>query len=131
MVGIDFRRLRREIDMATVLRLLGFRPTCRRGDQLRGPCPVHGSAIDSFHNQSAATSLPARQPGGRSFSVNLAKNACHCFHCGASGNQLDLWAAATRQPLYQAAMDICEKLDHPIPRLEKTPIKLKKSPPPS
>jgi len=131
MVGIDFRRLRREIDMATVLRLLGFRPTRRRGDQLRGPCRVHGSAIDSFHNQSAATRLPARQPGGRSFSVNLAKNACRCFHCGASGNQLDLWAAATRQPLYQAAMDICEKLDHPIPRLKKPPTKSKKSPPPS
>jgi DNA primase len=105
MAGIDFGALRFEVGMATVLDLLGFVPWQRRGDQLRGPCPVHRS----------------HSPKSRSFSVNLARNACRCFHCGLSGNQLDLWAVATRQPLYQAAIDLCEKLHRPVPRLGRRP----------
>lgn len=101
MAGIDFRAVRSEVGMDAVLRLLRFVPSRRRGEQLRGPCPVHGS-----HRRES-----------RSFSVNLAKNAWRCFHCGLAGNQLDLWAAATGQPLHQAAIDLCEKLHRPIPRL--------------
>lgn len=101
MAGIDFNAVRSVVSMAAVLDLLGFVPAQRRGDQLRGPCPVHRPP----------------SPRSRSFSINLAKNACRCFHCGLSGNQLDLWAKATRQPLYQAAIDLCEKLHRPLPRL--------------
>ncbi len=102
MAGIDFQALRAEVRIAEVLRLLGFTPSRRRGAQVRGPCPVHGQ----------------HRPGSRSFSAHLEKDAYRCFHCGSSGNQLDLWAAATRQPLYQAAIDLCEKLDHAVPRLK-------------
>jgi DNA primase len=101
MAGIDFQALRRQIGMAAVLKLLGFAPARRQGSQVRGPCPVHQS--------------PRAQ--NASFSANLARNAYRCFHCGSSGNQLDLWAAATRQPLHQAAIELCAKLDHPIPWL--------------
>ena len=101
MPGIDFRVLRSEVGMEAVLTLLGFVPWQRRGAQVRGPCPVHRPG----------------SPRSRSFSANLAKNACRCFHCGLSGNQLDLWAAATRQPLYQAAIELCARLDRPTPGL--------------
>jgi len=115
MAGIDYRRLRSEIDMSAVLNLLGFVPSQRRDGQVRGPCPVHRSDW----------------PESRSFSANLAKNACRCFRCGLSGNQLDLWVAATRQPLYQAAIELCARLNRSIPRLGNRPPNQKKSTPPS
>jgi DNA primase len=46
----------------------------------------------------------------RSFSVNVAKRAFRCFSCGARGNQLDLWAAVRRLPLYEATLDLCDRL---------------------
>lgn len=103
MAGIDFRTLRCQIGMGTVLKLLGFVGSRRSGDQVRGPCPLH----------------PRGSPRSRSFSANLEKNAYRCFHCGCAGNQLDLWVPATRRPLYQAARELCEKLNHPVPQLIK------------
>lgn len=115
MSGIDFRTVRSQVGMEAVLDLLGFVPSRRRGGQVRGPCPVHGP----------------HRPGSRSFSAHLRKNVYRCFHCGSSGNQLDLWAAATRQPLYQAAIALCEKLHRPLPRLPRRPAQPQKSAPPS
>jgi DNA primase len=105
MTGIDFRRLRSEIHMSAVLNLLGFVAAERHGAQLRGPCPVHRPS----------------SPRSRSFSANLTKNACRCFRCGVSGNQLDLWSAATGLPLYQGAMELCATLHRPVPRLSRRP----------
>jgi DNA primase len=122
MPRIDFRQLRRQVDMGTVLDLLGFVPTQRRGRQVRGPCPVHGRHVPPA---TATRRGPRRRP--RSFSAHLEKNVYRCFHCGASGNQLDLWAAATRQPLYQAAVALCAKLNQPLPRLPRGPCGRKKS----
>jgi DNA primase len=113
MAGIDFRALRNEVGIETVLKLLGFAPARRRGSQVRGPCPIHGAK----HRESP------------SFSANLSRNAYRCFRCGSSGNQLDLWAAATAQPLHQAAMDLCEKLNHPVPLLQRSQYGRKKSVP--
>jgi DNA primase len=103
MAGIDFRTLRREVALEAVLKLLGFVPLQRHGRQVRGPCPIHASKRD----------------GSRSFSANIERNVYRCFHCGSSGNQLDLWAAATRQPLYQAAIELCEKFHRPVPWLPR------------
>jgi len=113
MAGIDFQSLRREVGMEAVLKLLGFVPACRHGSQVRGPCPIHG----------------AKRPENRSFSANLSLNAYRCFRCGSYGNQLDLWAGATAQPLHQAAMDLCEKLNHPVPLLQRSQNGRKKSAP--
>jgi DNA primase len=102
MAAIDYRVLRAEVGLEAVLKLLDFVAACRRGDQVRGPCPLH-----------------APQPSGsRSFSAHLTKNAYRCFRCGSAGNQLDLWAAATRQPLHQAAIDLCARLHRDIPWLK-------------
>jgi len=113
MPAIDFRALRNEVGLETVLKLLGFVPARRYGGQVRGPCPIH----------------EAKRPGSTSFSANLSRNAYRCFRCGTAGNQLDLWAAATRQPLHQAAIDLCEKLHRPIPWLPTRQNGPKKSTP--
>lgn len=92
---IDFADLRRQISMTDVLRRLDVLPRLRgNGPQRRGPCPVHQQATDS----------------GRTFSVNLVKQAFRCLdpQCQAHGNLLDLWAAVHRLPLHAAALDLAK-----------------------
>lgn len=101
MAGIDYRALRQQLQLSQVLELLGFVPSTRWGAQLRGPCPVHGS----------------QTPRSRSFAAHLERHCWHCFRCGAGGNALDLWTAATRLPLYDAALDLCWRLHLEIPWL--------------
>ena len=100
MPGIDFARLRAEITMEQVLDRLGFQPVARSGDQLRGPCPVHGSSSSR----------------SRTFSVNVRHRRYYCHKCRSHGNQLELWAAVRDLPLYEAAVDLCRALGHPVPR---------------
>jgi hypothetical protein len=40
-----------------------------------------------------------------------------CFKCGSSGNHLDLYAAATGRGLFEAATELCERLDREIPSM--------------
>jgi DNA primase len=101
MSGIDYNALRRQLRLGPVLELLDFVPATRCGPQLRGPCPVHGS----------------HTPRSRSFAAHLERHCWHCFRCGAGGNALDLWVAVTRLPLYQAALDLCQRLHLDVPRL--------------
>ena len=105
MAGIDYRLLRGQVGIAAVLDLLGFVPLQRRGEQVRGPCPLYPAACGR---------CPADH---RCFSANLRRNAYRCFRCGSCGNQLDLWAAARGQPSYQAAIELCAKLNRPLPWL--------------
>ena len=103
MPGIDYARLRSLIPIEQVLALLSFQATESAGDEVRGPCPIHGST----------------SPTSRSFAANLRKGTFRCFKCGAGGNQLDLWAAATKQPLYDASRDLCEKLGLEVPEIKR------------
>jgi DNA primase len=103
MPGIDYLQLRNSISIADVLRLTHFQPAEVLGDQARGPCPIHGS-----------TSMASR-----SFSVNFRKNNFHCFKCGASANQLDLWVAVSKLPLHEAARDLCDRLGLDVPENRK------------
>ncbi len=99
--GLDFVELKRLVTMRQVLfEVLGWQPTGGRGAQLRGPCPVHGSTT----------------PGSRILSVHLEKHLFRCFKCDAGGNQLDLYAAVTRLPIYTACLELCEKLGFEPPR---------------
>jgi DNA primase len=104
MPGIDFRQARAEIRLVEVLALLDYAPRQRCGEQLRGPCPVHGS----------------RSETSRSFAAHLGKNVWQCFVCAASGNALDLWAAVTRQGIYAAVLDLYRRLGRAAPRKETT-----------
>jgi DNA primase len=99
MRGIDFAEARARLPLAAVLDLLGFVPQSRGGQQLRGPCPVHGS----------------RSSASRSFAAHLGKNVWHCFRCGAGGNALDLWAAVTKQGLHATVLDLCQRLERAVP----------------
>ena len=103
MPGIDFDVLRNEITIDQVLDLLGFQPSSVSGDQLRGPCPVHGSSSDQ----------------SRSFSVNLTKGRYYCFKCNSKGNQLELWAAVHRISVYQAAVDLCNVIGRDVPWIHR------------
>lgn len=105
MPGIDYRAARARLPLTAVLELLGFEPETRRGDQVRGRCPVHGS----------------KTPGSRSFAAHLGKNVWHCFSCGAGGNALDLWVAVTRQQLHAAVLDLCRRLGRDVPWLPVNP----------
>ena len=105
---VDYAFLRQQVTMEQVLEHLGLLKELRgRGDQRRGPCPVHS------------------QPGDakRTFSVHLGKNAFQCFHadCGVKGNVLDLWAAIHRLPLYDAALHLAETF-HLLRNREEEPV---------
>ena len=103
MPGIDFQQLRAEISMAEVLELLGFIATNGSGDQRYGPCPLNPTT--------------AKQRDRR-FSVNLRSGRFFCRECGRFGDQLDLWAAASKQPLYDAAVDLCNRLHREPPWIQ-------------
>lgn len=103
MPGVDFDVLRQRISIADVVQLLKFQASGRRGDQLRGPCPVHGS--------SSAQS--------RSFSVNVGLGRYHCFRCGSRGNALELWSAARGISIYAAAIELCQSFGLEVPWVDR------------
>jgi DNA primase len=103
MPGIDFQVLRERITMLDVLRLLRFEPAVRRGTQWRGPCPVHRS----------------KNPGSRSFSVNIRLGRYNCFRCGSRGHAIELWSAVHGLSVYAAAVDLCELLGMERPCLTR------------
>jgi DNA primase len=106
MPGIDFREARARLRLAQVLELISFAPSWRWQDQVRGPCPVHGS----------------RAPRSRSFAAHLGKGVWHCFRCGAGGNVLDLWVAVTHQGLHAAVIDLSERLGQEVPWLPRPAV---------
>ena len=103
MPGVDFNVLRTEITMEQVLNQLGFQPTSRSGNQLHGPCPVHGSTSS----------------GSRTFSVNLDSGRYYCHKCESHGNHLELWAAVNKLSMYEAAIDLCRVLGREVPWIER------------
>ena len=94
MPGVDFNVLRAEITMEQVLDRLGFQATGRSGDQLPGPCPIHGS-------------------------VNLMSGRYYFHKCESQGNQLELWAAVGDLSLYEAMIDLCRVLGREVPWIER------------
>lgn len=99
MPGVDFEEVRASIPIAHVLELVGFVAESRTGNQLRGGCPLHRS--------NSASS--------KAFSVNLDTNRYQCFKCKAAGGQLELWAAFQGITVYEAAIDLCNRLGIEVP----------------
>ena len=111
MPSLDFQAVRAAVSISQVLEIVGFYANEESGEQVRGPCPVHGStSADS-----------------RSFSANLRRNTFQCFKCGAKGNQLDLYATITGLPIHEAALQLCEKagvdLQQMLLSLTKRPLR--------
>jgi putative transposase len=103
--AIDFAAVKAAITIAQVLTLLGFTPRSNQAGQLRGACPLHGSTSGT----------------ARCFSVNTHTHVFHCFKCGRSGNALELWAAANQLSIYDAAVDLCQRFNIPLPLLTTPP----------
>ncbi len=103
MPGVDFETVPREVTMEQVLGLLGLQPSTRSGVQWYGGCPLDASP--SGHR--------------RSFSVKVAVGCCDRHACRSHGNQLELWAAATRVPLHQPAIDLCHQLGRDVPWIRR------------
>ena len=89
--------------MEQVLNVIRFEPTGRSGDQWYGCCPLHD-----------CTSRRCR-----CFSVNVAIGRYCCHRCHRHGNQLELWAAYTGMPLYQAVIDLCRVLGREVPWIQR------------
>ena len=104
MPGIDIRAVKDQISMREVLGLICFVPHEVTDHGLRGPCPIHHSASVK----------------SRSFAVHLEGKMYRCFKCGSAGNHLDLYAKVTHQSVFQEALELCTKLNHPIPWLTST-----------
>jgi DNA primase len=98
---LDFHQARSDIELAWVLGLLNWQARERRGQQVRGACPLHSSTA----------------PRSRSFSAHLGRGIWQCFRCGAAGNALELWTRASGQSLYPAVLDLYERLGRPVPWL--------------
>jgi DNA primase len=105
MPAIDFALLRQRLTLAQVLELVGFAPRRQRGPHWRGRCPVHGST----------------SPKSRSFAADVERHCWHCFGCGAGGNALDLYLAVRKLPVYAGALELCERLQLPVPWLVPRP----------
>ena len=103
MPGVDFNLLRNEITMEQVLGQLGFEPTSRGGQQMHGPCPIHGSTSSR----------------SKTFSVNLELGRYYCHKCHSKGNQLKLWAAVQNLSIYDAAIDLCRTLGRDVPEITR------------
>jgi DNA primase len=112
MPRIDYRQVRSRIRLAEVLELIGYVPRQTVGQQLRGPCPLHGSS----------------SPTSRSFAAHLGKNVYSCFRCKAAGNALDLWVACTGQNLHAAALDLCQRLSQDVPWVPGSGRNIKEKP---
>src|SRR5690242_20699683 len=102
MPGACFQEVCACISMVQVLELLGFVAQATSGGEVRGACPVHRSP----------------SPRSRSFSANVQKQVYRCFRCGSAGNPLDLYAAATHQSLYAAAVDLCQRVGCAVPWID-------------
>ena len=89
--------------MEQVLSLLRFQPLSRSGVQWYGVCPLH----------------ECRSRRDRCFSVNVALGRYYCHRCHSHGNQLELWAAATKLPLHQDAIDLCRQLGREVPWIRR------------
>jgi len=87
---VDFRAVKDAVTMRAVLDHYGVNWLRKKGDELRGRCPIHkGEGQDTFH-------------------VSLSKNAFQCFSCKARGNVLDFVAAMENCSVRDAAVTLAE-----------------------
>jgi hypothetical protein len=103
MRPIDFGRLKELVSIDKVLDLLGWRHATVEGINRRGPCPVHRST----------------NPESRSFAAGPQGWFCHT--CKRGGDQLRLWAEATRAEPLPAALELCRRLGIDPPFLPRRP----------
>ncbi len=80
-------------------------------------CPAPIAPASNAARRSPSPQLDVRH--AQRFSVNTHAHTFHCFKCNRSGNALDLWAQTQRLSIYDAAMDLCQRLNIPLPILPR------------
>jgi hypothetical protein len=95
---VDYRKLKVQVRLKDLLKLLGWASSEGRGEQLRGPCPLPRCQSTSTNTYSTDSD--------RCFSVHTEKNIYHCFHCASSGNVIDFWSAYRGITFGQAAIEL-------------------------
>ena len=104
-IYLRFANLKKEVSITSVLADKGLIPQFKkRGDQLFGPCPVHGGD----------------NPGA--FVVSLSKNLWHCFTgCNTGGDVVRLAQLLDRSSYAQTARYLASLADRPPVSWDNTP----------
>ena len=104
-IHLRFANLKKEVSITSVLADKGLIPQFKkRGDQLFGPCPVHGGD----------------NPGA--FVVSLSKNLWHCFtDCNTGGDVVRLAQLLDRSSYAQTARYLASLADRPPVSWDNTP----------
>jgi hypothetical protein len=97
MGSIDFAAAERYVFLREVLELLRWKSHSEEPTRDRGPCPIH-----SFEDHKS-----------RIFSVSGEKWWCN--KCKVGGGPLQLYALATRQPIYGATKELFRRLGRALP----------------
>ena len=71
------------------------------------------SGMEAVRCTPPRRAIAARSP------VNVALGCYYCHGCRSHGNQLELWAAATKLPLHQPAIDLCHRLGRDVPWIRR------------
>lgn len=101
MPAIDFKRLFKLIGLPDVLTLLGYCGGHFSVLRDRGPCPL------------------GCNDNARSCRLSCSGGWWYCFRCKKGGKPFKLYMDATRQDAVRAAVEICRKLNLPVPYLPR------------
>ena len=101
---IDYRELRRLLKLEDVLAQMDWRPNQRRGEYLRGSCPLCSTSACS----------PVESTSDRHFVVHLGRQRFKCFSCQHCGDILDLWSAYRQTNLNSAANELLSLHRQPL-----------------
>ncbi len=95
MPWVDYSELRRRLDMEEVLSWMDWRANVRKGEYLRGSCPLCGES---------------KSPRARNFVVHISRKLFKCFRCNAGGDVLVLWSKHRKTKLIEAANELQSRL---------------------
>ena len=88
---IDFGKIREQISLEEVLRLIGYTFLVKTKWRCYGRCPLHCCAAS------------------RAASFYLPKNLWFCHRCKQGGNQLDLYLRVRNMNEYDAVLDLLRR----------------------
>lgn len=97
MPSINFDFVHRQITLIQVIELTGFRLCERSVNMARTACPCR------------CTDSP------RICSVSFAKSMWQCWRCRVGGGALDWYRHFVRKPIYEATIDLYERLGLDLP----------------
>lgn len=97
--AINFKALRDQVEVITVLRWFNWNWTYKRGVCYRGPCPFHGST------------------SSKSVSLKVIPRVCFCHKCKFTGDATAVYAKLHGVDVLTAAHQICQRLSIDTPPL--------------